>query len=330
MWQTSDPRAPRASNVAAFGKTPKMGDFLRVGSVGRVGEVFDDWIQQGMAAAEAKRGAAWAPAYKAGELWAFIFRAPRSVNVREGLVGVMKPSVDAVGRRFPLVVCSAALQQCVVPWPHVLPMGFGDFLDRAATLLLESDTIAGIADMQNALLRIPEPVPGDAEPSAHEYAAWASATLLQNAWAVIYGPGDFVSAPRAIHTIAEALVPFRGEEAPNTKLSLRLPLGAGGVAAAAFWIDIVRHIARSLAEVRTCFWSVGGQGGSMILQLGNTPPATLGELWYPDPDSEYVCDLATPASVDVTRFMTRLPPAVAHVLQSPDAGIRDLLSRLIL
>ncbi len=330
MWQTSDPRAPRASSVTAFGKTPKMGDFLRVGSAGRVGESFDDWIQQGMAVAEAKRGAAWAPAYSSGELWAFIYRAPRGVNIREGLVGVMKPSVDAVGRRFPLVISAAALSQCVVPWPHVLPMGFGEFLDRAATVLLESDSITGVAEMQNALLRIPEPTPGDAQPSAHEYEAWAASTPLLNAWAVIYGPGDYVSPPRAIHTIGEALAPFRGEEAPNTKLSLRLPLGAGGVAAAAFWIDVIRQIARSLAEVRTCFWSVGGQTGSIIVQLGNTPPSTLGELWAPDPNSETMCDLTTPASVDVTRFMTRLPPHVAHVMQSPQAGVRDLLARLIL
>jgi hypothetical protein len=209
-------------------------------------------------------------------------------------------------------------------------MGFGEFLDRAATVLLESDSITGVAEMQNALLRIPEPTPGDAQPSAHEYEAWAASTPLLNAWAVIYGPGDYVSPPRAIHTIGEALAPFRGEEAPNTKLSLRLPLGAGGVAAAAFWIDVIRQIARSLAEVRTCFWSVGGQTGSIIVQLGNTPPSTLGELWAPDPNSETMCDLTTPASVDVTRFMTRLPPHVAHVMQSPQAGVRDLLARLIL
>jgi type VI secretion system protein ImpM len=330
MWQTSDPRAPRASTLAAFGKTPKMGDFLRVGSAGRVGDCFDDWIQQGMGVAEAKRGPAWAPAYAVGEQWAFIFRAPRGANIREGLVGVMKPSVDSVGRRFPLVVCAPALAQCAVPWPHVLPMGFGDFLDRAATLLHESDAITGIADMQNALLRVPEPSPSDAEPAAREYEAWASTTLLQNAWAVIYGVGDTISPPRAIHTIAEALAPFRGEEAPNTKLSLRLPLGAGGVAAAAFWIDVIRHIARSLGEVRSCFWTVGGQTGSILVQLGNTPPSTLAELWAPDPDSEYVCDLTTPASVDVNRFMTRLPPHVAQVLQAPEAGVNDLLGRLIL
>ncbi len=262
MWQTSDPRAPRAVDPLGIWQDAADGRLLaRRRVAGRAGECFDEWIQQGLAAAEAKRGPAWAPPYAAGEVWAFIFRPPRGVNIREGLVGVMKPSVDAVGRRFPLVICSSALSQCVVPWPHVLPMGFGDFLDRAATVLLESDAITGVAEMQNALLRIPEPVPGDSEPAAHEYEAWASYTPLQNAWAVIYGHGDNVSPPRAIHTIAEALAPFRGEEAPNTKLSLRLPLGAGGVAAAAFWIDIIRQSARSLAEVRPASGRPAGRQG---------------------------------------------------------------------
>jgi type VI secretion system ImpM family protein len=328
MWQTQGPHSSSAPLSVAFGKTPKMGDFLRVGSAGRAGECLDEWIQQGMAVAEAKRGPGWAPAYAAGAPWAFIFRPPRSANVPEGLVGVMKPSVDAVGRRFPLVVCAPALSRCVAPWPHVLPMVLGDYLDAAATVLLESDSVTSVADMQAALRRVPRPMVDDAEPMAREYEAWAASTPLQTAWAVIYGEHG-LAVHSAMHTIVEAVAPFRGEEAPQTKLSLRLPLGGGGVAAAALWIDIVRQLARSLAEVRTCFWSSDGQGGSLVVQLGSTPPSTLAELWAPDPGSEYMCDLTLPSSVDVGRMLNRLPPHIAEVLQSPQALVQDLLGRLI-
>ncbi len=327
MWQAPEPRA--ASGVAVFGKTPRMGDFLRVGSAGRAGDSFDDWIQQGMAHAEAKRGAIWPAAYGSGALWAFIFRPPRGANVREGLVGVMKPSVDAVGRRFPLVVAAPALSECVAPWPHVLPMAFGDFLEAAAATLFGSEQVESPADMQAALDRLPSPAPRDPEAAARDYDGWAASTPLLQAWSVIYR-GDGLSVPRAMHTILEALAPFRGEEAPNTKLSLRLPLGAGGVAASTFWIDTIRHLARSLAEVRTCFWSTDGDVGSILLQLGNTPPSSLGELWCPDANSEYTCDLTAPASVDVGRFLTALPPHLVEVLQSPVASVRDFLGRLML
>lgn len=328
MWQTHGPSSAPAAGTVAFGKIPKMGDFLRVGQVGRGGESLHDWIEQGMASAEGKRGAAWATAYAAGAPWAFLFRPPPSANAPEALVGVMKPSVDAVGRKFPLVVFAPALPRPVAPWPHVLPMVFGDFLDAAATVLLASDSLTSAADMQNALRSVPAPVIGDAEPTAREYEAWTAATPLQHAWAVIYG-GSGEAAHRAIHTIVEAVAPFRGEVAPQTKLSLRLPLGAGGAAACALWIDIVRQLARSLSEVRTCFWHTDGVTGSLIIQLGTTPASSLGELWAPDTGSDFMCDLTVPASVDVGRMLGRLPPPIAEVLQAPQALVQDFLARLI-
>jgi type VI secretion system ImpM family protein len=305
-----------------------MGDFLRVGSGGPAGEALEQWVEQGLALGEAKRGREWPSIYAAGATYAFIFRPPRATNLREALVGVIKPSVDAVGRRFPLVVYSQALQRAALPWPHVLPMALGDFLDAAATLLLEADAVTGIADMQAALKRVPMPQVADAERNAHEYEAWAASTPLGSAWSVIYGGESALSAPRAVHTITEAVAPFRGQEGAATKLGLRLPLGPGGVAAAAFWLDTVRRIARTPQEVRSCFWSFDGESGCAIVQLGDTPASTLIELWSPDANSEYLCDLMVPTSVDVGRFLGRLPPHVAEALQSPQALVKDFLDRL--
>lgn len=327
MWSTTGSHSA-ALQVAVFGKTPRMGDFLRVGSGGPAGEALEQWIEQGLALAEAKRGAAWPGLYAGGATYAFLFRPPRASNVKDVLVGVIKPSSDAVGRRFPLVVYAPAIPRPSVPWPHILPIALGDFLDAAATLLFEADVVAGIADMQAALRRVPPPHLAGADQSAHEYDAWASSTLLSHAWSVVYGGTQAMSAPRAVHTISEAVAPFRGEDSPATKLGLRVPLGPGGIAAAAFWLDTVRRLARSPNEVRTCFWCFDGSTGSALVQLGDTPASSLAELWAPDPNSEYLCDLSLPASVDVGRFLTRLPPPLAEALQAPQALVRDFLDRL--
>jgi len=325
MYNTLTP--PSGSPVVVFGKTPRMGDFLRVGRRGPAGDALEQWVEQGLAHAEAKRGREWPAIYAAGATYAFIFRPPRASNVRETLVGVMKPSVDSVGRRFPLVVYAQCLPRATAPWPHVLPMALGDFLDAAATLLFEADSVTGIADMQAALVRMQPPQVTAGDRNAQEYDAWAAGTPLGHAWNVVYG-GDPMSAPRAVHTIIEAVEPFRGQELAATKLGLRLPLGPGGVAAATFWLDTVRRIARTPQEVRSCFWSFDGQSGCAIVQLGDTPGSTLLELWSPDPNSEYLCDLVVPTSVDVGRFMSKLPPHVAQAFQTPNALVRDFLDRL--
>jgi type VI secretion system protein ImpM len=318
-----------ALQVAVFGKVPRMGDFLRVGSGGPAGESLEQFVEQGLGLAESKRGSAWPSVYAAGATYAFVYRPPRSTNVRDALVGVIKPSMDSVGRRFPLVVYAPAIPRGNVPWPHVLPIALGDFLDAAANLLIEADAVTGIADMQQALRNVPFPSLAGGEPASQEYETWSSSTLLAHAWSVVYG-GESTSAPRAIHTISEAVAPFRGVEWAATKLGLRLPLGPGGIAASVFWLDTVRRIARTPNEVRTCFWSFDGTSGCAIVQLGDTPGSTLTELWSPDANSEYLCDLTLPASVDVGRFLTRLPPPVAEALQSPQALVRDFLHRLTL
>jgi type VI secretion system ImpM family protein len=328
MWSTQGP-VSSPSQVVVFGKTPRMGDFLRVGNGGPAGEALEQWVEQGLALAEAKRGREWPAIYAAGATYAFVFRPPRATNLREALVGVIKPSVDAVGRRYPLVVYSQALARALVPWPHVLPMALGDFLDAAATLLLEADGVTGVADMQAALRRVPMPqVAAEGDRNAMEYEAWAASTPLGHAWNVVYGGDQALSVPRAVHTVSEAVAPFRGQEAAATKLGLRLPLGPGGVAAAAFWLDTVRRLARTPQEVRSCFWCFDGESGCAIVQLGDTPASTLSELWSPDANSEYLCDLVVPSSVDVGRFLNRLPPHVAEAIQSPHALVKDFLDRL--
>ena len=231
-----------SSPLVVFGKAPWMGDFVRVGAPGRAGEALEQWVEQGLSRAESRLGASWASAYAHGSTHAFVFRAPRGVGPRETLAGVILPSTDAVGRSFPLVVYwPVPLVRGEFQWPHVLPMALGDFFDTAAEALHGVAGLSGPADLVEALrpLRLPEL--DRAEFEARDYDAWTSNAVLAQAWSVVYGEASHVLAPRAIHVIAEAVAPFRGEAAPATTLGLRLPLGSGGVAAAAFWLDVVRR-----------------------------------------------------------------------------------------
>jgi type VI secretion system ImpM family protein len=327
MWQTGSHSASQVQ-VSVFGKVPRMGDFLRVGARGPSGDALEQWVEQGLTLAESKRNPVWPTLFASGAPYAFIFRPPRATTLRDAVVGVIRPSKDAVGRRYPLVVWSLAIPRSTVPWPHILPMALGDFFEAAANLLLEADAVAGAADMQAAMARVPPPHLADADRNAEEYEAWATTTPLEQAWNVIFGGSQGMSQVRAVHTIAETVAPFRGAEGASTKVGLRLPLGPGGIAAAAFWLDTVRRLARSPQEVRSCFWSFDGTAGSAVLQLKDTPGSTLAELWAPDTNSEYLCDLTVPASVDVGRFLTKLPPQVAEALQTPGILVRDFLDRL--
>lgn len=88
-----------------FGKVVMLGDFAHR----RVSQDFiktcDPWLSQCLSASRVQLGTAWLDTYLSGPLWRFAW-APDVVD-GHWWFGVLMPSVDAVGRYFPLVVCSS-------------------------------------------------------------------------------------------------------------------------------------------------------------------------------------------------------------------------------
>jgi type VI secretion system protein ImpM len=314
--------------VGAFGKIPKMGDFVRVRSNAEPMASFQSFVEQGMAYGEGKRGVSWASEYSRGDIHAFVYRVPKTAKAAAVLVGIVKPSNDAVGRKFPLVVFAPVMERAVAAAPHLLPLALGEFLERATDVVLEAEHIGSMAELEARVARVPPPQLEGATGTTREYENWTRMTQVHNAWSAIYGEPASTRPLHAIHTIIEALGPFRGQEPPSTPLSVRVPLGIGGGAAASFWIDIVRRVGLWRSTVPTCFWSFDGSSGNILIQLGETPASSLAELWSPDAKSDHVCDLTTATSVDRGRFLGRMPPQVAQKLDRSDTLVADLLVAL--
>jgi type VI secretion system ImpM family protein len=314
--------------VSGFGKVPRMGDFVRVRSNAEPTASFEGWIQEAMAYGEGKRRDQWPTIYAAGAIHAFVYRPPKKAKTPSVLAGVFRPSSDAVGRRFPLVIGAPLAEQTVAPGPHLLPLVLGDFFEHATSQLMTVDAVGSLEEFERHVSRVAMPYLDDAGARHTEYNQWAYNTPLHTAWSVLYGFGNSLHPIHAISTITDCLASFRGREALDTPLSVRVPLGSGGVAAAAFWIDMVRRIARWSATVPTFFLHFDGYTGSMLLQLGDTPPSSLLELFSPDPSSDHVCDLMGTAKFDADRLLARLPPAIAQLLQRGDRPVSELLAVL--
>jgi len=88
-----------------FGKVPGHGDFVERGLPGSFKEVWDEWLQHGIAASKASIGEGWLDAYLTSPVWRFAV-APGLCG-ESGWVGVMVPSVDKVGRYFPLTIAAS-------------------------------------------------------------------------------------------------------------------------------------------------------------------------------------------------------------------------------
>lgn len=88
--------------VGFFGKLPSHGDFLRRRvSDGFVG-VWDGWLQECLTASRSALGDRWLDVYLTSPVWRFACSAGTCGPAP--VIGVMAPSVDRVGRYFPLTL----------------------------------------------------------------------------------------------------------------------------------------------------------------------------------------------------------------------------------
>jgi type VI secretion system protein ImpM len=97
--------APRPGlRLGFYGKIPSRGDFVRHGLSRAVVSCWDDWVQRVLVEASLQKGADLAAAWDAAPVWRLALDA--GLCGPAPLFGVMLPSTDRSGRRFPLL-CAA-------------------------------------------------------------------------------------------------------------------------------------------------------------------------------------------------------------------------------
>jgi type VI secretion system protein ImpM len=124
--------------VGFYGKLPSHGDFLRRRVSDGFVNAWDRWLQECLAATRAVLRDGWLEVYLTSPVWRFACAAkacgPRAV------VGVMAPSVDRVGRYFPLTIVAERPQATSV----FEAFDAGPFFEGAERLIirtLEADTV---------------------------------------------------------------------------------------------------------------------------------------------------------------------------------------------
>lgn len=104
--------------IGFFGKVPSHGDFVGRGLPPAMHLPFDAWVQAGLRHSKADLGERWLAAWLVSPIWRFVLGA--GVCGPQAWAGVMMPSMDRVGRCFPLVVAMnlagvPTLQDCLTP-----------------------------------------------------------------------------------------------------------------------------------------------------------------------------------------------------------------------
>ena len=103
---------PLPTVLAYYGKLPARGDFVGRRLPRETVNLWDGWLQEAIAASRDAIGGTWLELYLVSPLWRFVL--PAGLCGGRGLAGVMMPSVDKVGRAFPLML-AAELDAAISP-----------------------------------------------------------------------------------------------------------------------------------------------------------------------------------------------------------------------
>lgn len=125
-----------AMGFGAFGKMPSVGDFFRLTPPPGFVRVWDEWLQGLLLAGQGVHGPYWDGYYMSAPIWRFTL-APGLAGA-EKVIGVLMPSVDRVGRRFPLTLMAA------LPTPG--PAGLDHLAETALFEQLEDLALAALED----------------------------------------------------------------------------------------------------------------------------------------------------------------------------------------
>ncbi len=144
------------AGFGAFGKMPSLGDFFRLSLPPGFAEPWDRWVQDGLLAARASLGDRWQACFFSAPIWRFTLSAGLA---GPAVQGVLMPSVDRVGRQFPLTLVSS-----LDPAPtdlaaaHLAADGiFAALEETALDALDDSMTREALSDRLQAVSRMTPP-----------------------------------------------------------------------------------------------------------------------------------------------------------------------------
>jgi type VI secretion system protein ImpM len=298
------------------GKAPCQTDFLRLHATSAPALALQHWLAEGVEAAHAARCAPLT-----GTVY-FLFTSPREHDV---LLGVFAPSMDGVGRDFPLAVFTELPAPTAAHQLALLPMAFGAFLGAGAALLRDAAAL-DLSELTERLSALPCPQPEDLNRARRHLQGVLTSRrgveLLGPLNASSEGPGG---AYYALHTFRLACEGERNRQraAANVVLECPLPPGLGP----AVWLELATRLLRWPSLPPSLLWSETPEP-RLLLGLGSLGPEAFLHLARPGRGSQRLWPLRTTRTAAIEQAARALSERQRQLIDSPTTSLEELLHGL--
>ena len=138
-----------------YGKLPILGDFVSRRLPASFVQTWDAWLQAALCASREQLGPEWLEVYLTSPIWRFVL-SPGNCGDKAS-AGILMPSVDKVGRYFPLTLAAILNELEELPNLFVTAAAWFDTLEHLALSALEDDVKFDEFDrkLQEQLLPLP-------------------------------------------------------------------------------------------------------------------------------------------------------------------------------
>ncbi len=289
-------------SLAVFGKLPSQGDFVRVNMHAVWGVAFEAWLADAVEHAR-------------GKLPSYPVRFVLTLGARERVLGAWVPSVDAVGREFPLVALRLLSEEITAaPW-SLLPAFYADYLEeveRALFTLRGADASALLPALSALALPHPSLIP----------AAWHAGQQALTAEAL----ADFASRnlPDGLvdHLLYAVATFSHAREQASDPLTLDVP--AANDLDLFGWLEIARAL-KVGAVAPSLVWSTAGQRALLVLSA--LAPLTIAFLLDSDHPSQRRWPLVTSRESALQAARESLTPVLRNAC-IPSGSMASLIAAL--
>ena len=225
-----------------FGKLPSRADFVRYNATAPVYRLFDEWIQGGLRQSLSGQFAEYDRAYSAAGPSSFLYYPSEGAGP---LIGVIQPSTDQAGRKYPFYVSSGLDDYDLSESPtSALPFTFSPLFDAAASLIVEAREHGATTDMITEQIRLINERSSFSMSGSGAMEAAYSDTTFGDLCTAIWG-GFFESRKyAAFKNVLDLLVSLRDQGQPRFSYGLEFPLASGPLmqTSAAFWLDVCSRL----------------------------------------------------------------------------------------
>jgi type VI secretion system protein ImpM len=183
-----------AGSAAGFcGKLPARSDFVTRRVPLSFVEPWHDWLAAALSGMREALGEDWLDAYLYGPIWRFA--VPSGVVGPTAMAGTLMPSVDAVGRYFPLTIATAL--PSVAALTAIVTLGAAWFAEIEALSLAALDGALDIDELSERLLALSPP------PLSTSAMGHLQGPLSAPGLAIPCAEGDAVATTLATHAPAQ-------------------------------------------------------------------------------------------------------------------------------